>query len=34
LLFVRVSDPVGVKRSIETAYSANIEHNNNAGTTR
>ena len=25
LLFERVTDPVGVKRAIETAYSANIE---------
>ena len=33
LLFVRVADPVNVKRAIETAYSANIEHNN-AGTAR
>jgi uncharacterized membrane protein YdbT with pleckstrin-like domain len=33
LLFVRVVDPVNVKRAIETAYSANIEHNN-AGTAR
>ncbi len=27
LVFERVADPVGVKRAIETAYSANIEHN-------
>lgn len=33
LTFVRVADPVSVKRAIETAYSANIEHNN-AGTAR
>jgi uncharacterized membrane protein YdbT with pleckstrin-like domain len=33
LMFVRVADPVNVKRAIETAYSANIEHNN-AGTAR
>ena len=26
LMFVRVADPVGVKRAIETAYAANIEH--------
>ncbi len=26
LVFVRVSDPVAVKRAIETAYAANIEH--------
>ena len=32
LVFARVADPVGVKRAIETAYSANIEHN--AGTNR
>jgi hypothetical protein len=32
-MFVRVADPVNVKRAIETAYSANIEHNN-AGTAR
>ena len=33
LMFVRVADPVAVKRAIETAYSANIEHNN-AGSAR
>ena len=33
LVFVRVADPVGVKRAIETAYSGNIEHNNQ-GTNR
>ena len=32
LVFTHVADPVGVKRAIETAYSANIEHN--AGTVR
>jgi uncharacterized membrane protein YdbT with pleckstrin-like domain len=32
LVFAHVADPVGVKRAIETAYSANIEHN--AGTNR
>jgi uncharacterized membrane protein YdbT with pleckstrin-like domain len=32
LVFAHVADPVGVKRAIETAYSANIEHN--TGTTR
>jgi uncharacterized membrane protein YdbT with pleckstrin-like domain len=26
LLFSRISDPVGAKRAIETAYSANVEH--------
>ncbi|MEP6485500.1 MAG: PH domain-containing protein [Rudaea sp.] len=26
LMFTRVNDPVGVKRAIETAYSANVEH--------
>ncbi|MBS0584384.1 MAG: PH domain-containing protein [Proteobacteria bacterium] len=26
VLFARVADPVGVKRSIEAAYSAHIEH--------
>lgn len=26
LLFVRVADPVGVKRAIEGAYAANVEH--------
>lgn len=26
LVFVRVSDPVAVKRAIETAYATNIEH--------
>ncbi len=26
LVFVRVADPVAVKRAIETAYAANIEH--------
>ena len=26
LMFHRVADPVGVKRSIEAAYSANVEH--------
>ncbi len=26
LVFSRVVDPVGVKRSIETAYAANVEH--------
>ena len=26
MLLERVADPVGVKRSIETAYSANVEH--------
>jgi uncharacterized membrane protein YdbT with pleckstrin-like domain len=26
LLFSRVADPVSVKRAIETAYSANVEH--------
>ena len=26
LMFTRVADPIGVKRAIETAYSANIEH--------
>jgi uncharacterized membrane protein YdbT with pleckstrin-like domain len=33
LLYTRVSDPVNVKRAIETAYSANVEHGN-AGTAR
>ena len=32
LVFTHVADPVNVKRAIETAYSANIEHN--AGTAR
>lgn len=27
LTFVRVADPVAVKRAIETAYAAHIEHN-------
>jgi uncharacterized membrane protein YdbT with pleckstrin-like domain len=31
LVFEHVADPVGVKRAIETAYSANVEHNS-AGT--
>ena len=26
LVFSRVADPVGVKRAIETAYAANVEH--------
>lgn len=26
MLFVRVADPVGVKRAIEAAYAANVEH--------
>jgi uncharacterized membrane protein YdbT with pleckstrin-like domain len=26
LVFSRVTDPVGVKRAIETAYAANVEH--------
>lgn len=33
LLYTRVAAPVNVKRAIETAYSANIEHGN-AGTAR
>jgi len=34
LLFERVADPVGVKRAIETAYSANIERTGAAPTTQ
>jgi len=34
LVFTRVSDPVAVKRAIETAYSANVEHAVAAGQTR
>ena len=32
MVLSRVSDPVGVKRSIETAYSANVEHSTAAQT--
>ena len=34
LVFSRVVDPVGVKRSIETAYAANVEHVAAASQTR
>ena len=34
LVFSRVTDPVAVKRAIETAYSANVEHALAAGQTR
>jgi len=34
LVFSHVSDPVGVKRAIETAYAANVEHAVAAGQTR
>ena len=34
LTFSRVADPVAVKRAIETAYAANVEHTGAAGTTR
>jgi uncharacterized membrane protein YdbT with pleckstrin-like domain len=34
LVFSRVTDPVAVKRAIETAYSANVEHPLAAGQTR
>lgn len=34
LVFTRVSDPVAVKRAIETAYAAHVEHTANAGQTR
>lgn len=34
LVFSRVSDPVAVKRAIEAAYAANVEHGGGAGQTR
>jgi len=34
LVFSRVSDPVSVKRAIEAAYAANVEHGGGAGQTR
>ena len=34
LVFTRVADPVGVKRAIESAYAANVEHAVAAGQTR
>jgi len=34
LVFERVADPVAVKRAIESAYSANVEHAVAAGQTR
>jgi uncharacterized membrane protein YdbT with pleckstrin-like domain len=34
LVFSRVADPVAVKRAIEAAYAANVEHGGSAGQTR
>ena len=34
LVFTRVTDPVAVKRAIETAYAAHVEHALSAGQTR